>query len=57
MTKEARIYNGEKVSSPSGVGGRGKDGGVGGHGVHLYPQVHQEYLYKWNSSHRAPAEC
>ena len=27
---------------------------LGGHGVHLSPQMYQEY--KWNSSHRAPAE-
>ena len=31
-------------------------GGVGGRGVHLSPQTHQEYIYKWNSSHRAPVE-
>ncbi|XP_029088576.1 DNA polymerase epsilon subunit 4 isoform X1 [Monodon monoceros] len=33
-------------------GGRG----VEGHGVHLSPQMRQEYNYKWNNSHRAPAE-
>ena len=35
----------------------GQDGGgVGGRGVHLSLQMHQEYIYKWNNSHRAPAE-
>ena len=32
------------------------DGGGGGRGVHLSPQMHQEYIYKWKDSHRAPAE-
>ena len=31
-------------------------GGVGESGVHLSPQMHQEYIYKWNNSHRALAE-
>lgn len=33
---------------------QGQDGGTGGSGVHSSLQVHQEYIYKWNSSHRAP---
>ena len=34
-----------------------QDGGVvGGLLVHLFPQMHQEYIYKWNKSHRATAE-
>ena len=28
----------------------------GGCDVHLSPQIHQEYIYKWNISHRALAE-
>ena len=36
---------------------RSQDGrGVGGRGVHLSPQMHQEYNYKWNNSHRTQAE-
>ena len=36
---------------------KGQDGrGVGGRGVHLTPQRHQEHIYQWNNSHRALAE-
>ena len=28
-----------------------QDGGIGGHGVHLSSQVHQEYIYKWDKSY------
>ena len=39
-------------------GRKTKDGGgVGGLGVHLSPQMHQEYIYRWNSSHRTLAEA
>lgn len=31
-------------------------GRIVGHGIYLSSQVHQEYIYKGNSSHRAPAE-
>ena len=33
-----------------------QDGRVGGPRVHLSTQIHQEYIYKWTSSHRAPTE-
>ena len=46
MEQHIRIY-----------GGVFQDGrGVGGHGVHLSPQIHQEYIYRWNNSHRTVAE-
>lgn len=35
---------------------RNQDGGIGVHEIHLSSQVHQEYIYKWNNFHRAPAE-
>ena len=38
------------------IWGRNQDGGVGGHGIHLSTQMHQEYIYKWDNPHRAPAE-
>ena len=31
-------------------------GGVGGHGVHLSPQIHQEYTFRHRSACRTPAE-
>ena len=31
-------------------------GGVGGRGVHLSLQMHQEYIYRCNGSHRTPAK-
>ena len=34
----------------------GQDGRLGRPGVHISPQVHQEYIYKWNNSHRTPHE-
>lgn len=36
---------------------RGKQDGrvVARHGVDLTPQMHQDYIYRWDSSHRAPA--
>ena len=30
--------------------------GVGGHGVHLSPQIHQEYTFRHRSACRTPAE-
>ena len=33
-----------------------QDGGIRGHGIQLSSQIHQEYIYKWNKSHRVPAE-
>ena len=37
--------------------GRGQDSrGVGGHGVHLSPQIHQEYTFRPRSACRTPAE-
>ena len=32
------------------------DRGIGGSGVHLSPQMHQEYILRYRSSHRAPDE-
>ena len=31
-------------------------GGVGGHGVHLSPRIHQEYTFRHKSAWRTPAE-
>ena len=31
-------------------------GGVGGHGVHLSPWMHQEYTFRHRSACRTPAE-
>lgn len=31
------------------------DGGIRGRGVHLCLRMHQEYIYRCNSSHRTPA--
>ena len=31
-------------------------GGVGGHGAHLSPWIHQEYTYRHRSACRIPAE-
>ena len=31
-------------------------GRVGGHGVHLSPQIHQEYIIRHRSACRTPAE-
>ena len=31
-------------------------GGVGGHGVHLSPQIHQEYTFRHKSACSTPAE-
>ena len=37
--------------------GRYEDGGgVGGHGVHLSPWIHQEYTFRHRSACRTPAE-
>ena len=30
-----------------------QDGRIGGPGVHLSPQIHQEYYYEWKNLHRA----
>ena len=30
--------------------------GVGGHGVHLSPQIHQEYAFRHRNACRTPAE-
>ena len=30
--------------------------GVGGHGVHLSPQIHQEYIFRHRSACRTPAD-
>ena len=30
--------------------------GVGGHGVHLFPWIHQEYIFRHRSACRTPAE-
>ena len=38
------------------VRGEQDGGGVGGCGVHLYPQIHQEYTFRHRSARRAPAE-
>ena len=36
---------------------REQDGrGVGGHGVHLSPQIHQEYIFRHRSACRTPAD-
>ena len=36
---------------------REQDGrGVGGHGVHLSPQIHQEYTFRHRSACKTPAE-
>ena len=36
---------------------REKDGGgVGEHGVHLSPQIHQEYTFRHRSACKTPAE-
>ena len=31
-------------------------GGVGGHGVHLSPRIHQEYIFRHRDTRRTPAE-
>ena len=37
--------------------GREEDGrGVGGHGVHLSPWIHQEYTFRHRRAYRTPAE-
>ena len=33
-----------------------EDGGGVGHVAHLFPEIHQEYIYMWNSSHRTVAK-
>ena len=38
------------------MGGEQDGGGVGGHGVHLSPQIHQEYTFRHRSACRTPAE-
>ena len=38
------------------MGGEQDGGGVGGHGVHLSPQIHQEYTFRHRSACRAPVE-
>ena len=38
------------------MGGEQDGGRVGGHGVHLSPQIHQEYTFKQKSACRTPAE-
>ena len=39
-----------------GVGGEQDGGGLGGRGVHLSPQIHQEYTFRHRSACRTPAE-
>lgn len=36
---------------------RKQDGRVEGHGVYLFPQIHQKFIYIWSSSHWIPTEC
>lgn len=36
--------------------GRCQDDGIGGYRIPFSSQAHPEYIYKWDSSHRAPAE-
>ena len=39
------------------LSGRYEDGGgVGGHGVHLSPRIHQEYTFRHISACKTPAE-
>ena len=62
MTWKSQFYIG-KMLRPMGkqhikIGniwsGGSQDGrGVAGHGVYLTRQIHQEYVYTWDSSHRA----
>ena len=44
--------------SPLGKNCRGfnQDGGIEGHGAHLFPQIHKKYIYMWNSYHRITIE-
>ena len=37
-------------------GGEKDGGGIGGRGVHLSPQIHQEYTFRHRSACRKPAE-
>ena len=41
-----------KISTLKKRMGKGEqdDGGVGGHGVHLSPQIHQKYTFRHTSS-------
>jgi len=38
------------------MGGEQDGGGVGGHGVHISPWIHQEYNCRHRSTCRTPAE-
>ena len=38
------------------MGGEQDGRGVGGHGVHLSPWIHQEYTFRHRSACRTPAE-
>ena len=52
MVLEKIIYYSKRC-----VGRREQDGrGVGGHGVHLSPWIHQEYTFRHRSAYRTPAE-
>ena len=45
------------IDDSSLVSGRGEDnGGAGGRGVHLSPQIRQEYTFRHRSACRTPAE-
>ena len=37
-------------------GEKSQEGGIKGCRIHVSSQVHQEYIYKYNDSHRAPAK-
>ena len=58
-TADLKVMNGKKHDSNSNLKTTQReqdDGGVGGHGVHLSPQIHQEYTFRHRSACRTPAE-
>ena len=45
-----------QVESKCHKWGEQDGGGVGWHGVHLYPWIHQEYTFRHRNACRTPAE-
>ena len=55
--KVPKIGGGENKIRNEETGGVQNQGSRAvGHGTHLFPQIYQEYIYKWNNSHRTPTE-
>ena len=58
-TADLKVMNGKKHDSNSNLKttqGEQDGGRVGGHGVHLSPQIHQEYTFRHRSACNTPAE-